>query len=56
MRRFGLQGKALGDAITNFKEYIIGEFESYNDYVIHSNTSDIYSDFENFLSHTKPFE
>lgn len=50
MRRFGLQGKALGDALTNFKEYITGEYESYNDYIIHTDGVDIYKEFEEFLN------
>ncbi len=50
MRRFGLQGKTLGDALTAFREHIIGEFESYNDYIIHTDKNAIYADFEEHLN------
>jgi len=50
MRKFGLQGKGLGDALTSFKEFIIGEYESYNDYIIHTDSVDIYKDFEEHLN------
>jgi hypothetical protein len=56
MRRFGLNGKALGDALNDFKGYIIGDFETFEDYVITCNTEDIYKDFGLYLKHVKQFE
>jgi hypothetical protein len=50
MRKYGLKNKVLGDALSGFKTYIISEYKSYNDYIIHTNTSDIYKEFEEYLS------
>jgi len=51
MRRYGLQGKELGDAMTGFKD-IIGKIfkdETYEDYIIENTPEHIYSDFEVYL-------
>jgi hypothetical protein len=51
MRRYGLQGKELGDAMIGFKD-IIGKIfkdETYEDYIIENTPEDIYSDFEVYL-------
>ena len=52
MRKYGFEGKALGDALTGFKEYIKQIHSSYDDYIIDSDTFDIYKDFEKFLTKT----
>lgn len=49
MRRYGFEGKKLGDVLTGFNRYISNEYASYNDYIIHTDTSDIYKDFEDYL-------
>jgi hypothetical protein len=51
MRRYGLQGKELGDAMIGFKD-IIGKIfkdETYEDYIIENTPEHIYSDFEVYL-------
>lgn len=53
MLKFGLQGKELGAAMDSFKEFITGEYESYNDYIIHTESVDIYKDFESHLKQTQ---
>ena len=50
MRKYGLEGKKLGDALSGFKDHITAEYDSYNDYIIHTDTFDIYSEFEGYLS------
>ena len=50
MRKYGLKDKKLGDALSGFKEYVAAEFGSYNDYIIHNETHQIYGDFEKFLA------
>ena len=48
MRRYGLEGKALGDAMTGFKKAVGSMFpeESYEDYILYNEIEDIYKDFE----------
>jgi hypothetical protein len=51
MRKYGLKGKELGDAMTGFKN-IIGKIfgdETYEDYIINNTVEQIYSDFETFM-------
>ena len=51
MRRYGLEGKELGDALSGFKD-IIGKIfkdETYEDYIIENTVEHIYSDFEIYL-------
>jgi hypothetical protein len=51
IRRYGLQGKELGDAISGFKTHInniIGD-ETYDDYIINTSHEDIYNDFDTYL-------
>lgn len=50
MRRYGIEGKKLGDTLTGFKDYITKEYDSYNDYIIHTDSFDIYQDFEKYLN------
>jgi hypothetical protein len=50
MRRYGFEGKKLGDVLTGFKDFISSEYSSYNDYIIHNDTFDIYKDFEDYIS------
>lgn len=50
MRKYGFEGKKLGDVLTGFKEYITLEYKSYNDYIIHTDTFNIYEDFEEYLN------
>lgn len=52
MRKYGLKGKELGDAMSGFKN-IIGKIfpeETYEDYIINSSVAEIYSDFDVFLT------
>ena len=49
MRMYGLEGKKLGDALSGFKDHITAEYNSYNDYIIHTDTFDIYKEFEDYL-------
>lgn len=51
MRRYGLQGKELGDAMTTFKKINGSLFpnETYEDYIIKTPVKEIYDDFELFL-------
>ena len=51
MRRYGLQGKELGDAMSTFKKINGSLFpnETYEDYIIKTPTKEIYDDFELFL-------
>jgi len=54
MRRYGLQGKELGDAMTGFKD-IIGKIfkdETYEDYIIENTPEHIYSDFDIYMTPT----
>jgi hypothetical protein len=50
MKRYGFEGKKLGEVMTGFKEYITKEYNSYNDYIIHTDAFDIYMDFEEYLN------
>ena len=52
MRKYGLQGKELGDALSGFKKVIDSIFgnETYEDYIINNTVEQIYSDFEVYLS------
>ena len=51
MRKYGLQGKELGNAMTGFKNIIgnIFDDETYEDYIINNTVEKIYSDFEVYL-------
>ena len=51
IRRYGLQGKELGDAISGFKKNIMSVFgeKTYEDYIINNGLEKIYSDFEVYL-------
>ena len=51
MRKYGLQGKELGNAMTGFKNIIgnIFDDETYEDYIINNTVEQIYSDFEVYL-------
>jgi hypothetical protein len=51
MRRYGLEGKELGDAISGFKKNIMSVFgeKTYEDYIINNGLEKIYSDFEVYL-------
>lgn len=49
MRKYGFEGKKLGDALSGFKDYITSEYQSYNDYIIHTDSFDIFMEFESFL-------
>jgi hypothetical protein len=49
MRRYNISGKQLGDTLTGFKEYITKEYQSYNDFIIHTDSFDIYQTFESYL-------
>ena len=51
MRKYGLEGKELGDAMSGFKIFIsnlIGP-DTYEDYIINSSIESIYEDFESYL-------
>lgn len=50
MRKYGLEGKELGDAMNGFKVFIdnvIGS-DTYEDYIINSSIESIYEDFESY--------
>lgn len=49
MIRYNLIGKSIGDALTGFKNFVISTYGSYNDYIIHTDISDIYKDFEEYM-------
>jgi hypothetical protein len=51
MRKYGLQGKELGDAMNTFKKINGSLFpnETYEDYIIKTPVNEIYDDFELFL-------
>ena len=50
MRRYGFEGKELGDKLNNFKSYIIYKYDcNYEEYIINTDTFDIYLDFEKYL-------
>lgn len=49
MRKYGFEGKKLGEVLTGFREYISLEYKSYNDYIIHTDSFNIYEDFEDYL-------
>ena len=51
-RRFGLDGKELGDKINAFKNAvkIIFPKETFEQYVINNDSEDIYEDFKNYIS------
>jgi hypothetical protein len=56
MRRYGLKGKEIGDAINGFKKYIETAFgeDTYEDYIINATIDEIYGDFEtNFKQHDR---
>jgi hypothetical protein len=51
-RRFGLEGKVLGDALNGFKKmmnFLIPN-ESYEHYILNTPSEEIYEDFENYSS------
>lgn len=58
MRRFGLQGKELGDALIEFKEYMLEHFGGsetlseydYNEYILTHESELIYKHFGDFLA------
>jgi len=52
MRRFGLEGKDLGDALNGFKKIMDGLVpnESYEDYIINTPSENIYEDFQNYIN------
>jgi hypothetical protein len=54
MRRYGIQGKELGDAMTGFKNIIGSLFpnETYEDYIINNTVEHIYSDFDIYMTPT----
>lgn len=51
MRKYGLKDKALGDALTGFKNAIntTGIDETFEEFVINSTKEEIYAEFENYL-------
>lgn len=51
-RRFGLDGKELGDKIYQFKNAIKVIFpkETFDEYVLNNDSEDIYEDFKNYIS------
>lgn len=51
MRKYGLDGKVLGDAMTGFKKAIGSIFkdETYEEYIINNPVEQIYSDFETWI-------
>jgi hypothetical protein len=52
MRRFGLKGKELGDALNGFKKIMDGLVpnESYEHYILNTPSEEIYEDFKNYLN------
>lgn len=52
MRKYGLKGKELGDAMTGFKKVIETTYlnEMYDDYIIVNSIEQIYSDFQIFIT------
>jgi hypothetical protein len=52
MRRFGLKGKELGDALNGFKKMMdfLVPNESYEHYIINTPSEDIYEDFKQYLN------
>jgi hypothetical protein len=52
MRRFGLKGKDLGDALTGFKNTMhnLVPNESYEHYIINTPSEEIYEDFQAFIT------
>jgi hypothetical protein len=52
MRRFGLEGKELGDALNGFKKMMDGLVpnESYEHYILNTPSEEIYEDFQNYIS------
>lgn len=52
MRRFGLKGKELGDALNGFKKMMdfLVPNESYEHYIINTPSEDIYEDFQNYIN------
>jgi len=52
MRRFGLKGKELGDALTGFKSVMnnLVPAEDYEFYILNTSSEEIYNDFENYLN------
>lgn len=49
MRRYGFEGKELGNKMNNFKLYINFKYGNYEEYIINTDTFDIYQDFEKYL-------
>jgi hypothetical protein len=51
-RRFGLEGKALGDTLNGFKKVMDGLVpnESYEHYILNTPSEEIYEDFKEYLS------
>jgi hypothetical protein len=51
-RRFGLEGKALGDALNGFKKMMDGLVpnEPYEHYILNTPSEEIYEDFQNYLN------
>lgn len=51
MEKYGFKGKELGDAITQFKEYVTSKFHmSFSNWVLNSEITVIYSEFDIFIS------
>ena len=52
MRRFGLKGKELGDALNGFKKMMdfLVPNESYEYYIINTPSEEIYEDFQNYIN------
>jgi len=50
MKKYGFEGKKLGDVLTGFKEYITKEYQSYNDYIIYTDKKEIFDEFETYLN------
>lgn len=49
MRRYGFEGKKLGKVLEGFRKYVTQHYDSYNDFIIHTDAFDIYKEFENYL-------
>lgn len=52
MRRFGLKGKELGDALNGFKKMMnfLVPNESYEHYILNTSSEEIYEDFKEYLN------
>lgn len=49
MRRYGFEGKKLGEVLEGFRNHVTHHYESYNDFIIHTDTFEIYKEFEDYL-------